>query len=488
MQSPRSLHELAQTIKAQTNLAYFSEYAFKDEENHIPNAPFHNEAYRRLQGIDDNGKIFRPPTRVLNLWPRGHAKSTCFSIKYPLWMLGRNPNLRFLIVTKTSSLADSLVLEIRSHIERNEKVRKVFPDLVAAREEKGVSDPWSGQRLFVKRDLIDKSLSVSGIGLHGSITGRRADVIIFDDLIDESDVVTPMQRQKVDTWVKKVVLPVLTPDGQVIWNATRWHPKDIYGSYLIENPQYEVSILKAINEVDGKEVALWPEMWSLKALKDMKDDIGSLMFECQYQNNATGLEGILFKEEWLSYYNPMAPEFLNKLESMVFVMGVDPAISEEPTADYTAITVLGIDPQTTDCYVMDIWRDRIDFPSQVRKIVEIFNDYAARGMPISKVGIESVAYQKALFRTTYVTGLPVVEVKTSASKIHRMYGLAPSFESGRIKFPDPEIARANWFDGFRSEYLSFPNGANDDQLDSLDFAFEIVGVASLKPAFGFGPP
>ena len=83
-------------------------------------------------------------------------------------------------------------------------------------------------------------------------------------------------------------------------------------------------------------------------------------------------------------------------------------------------------------------------------------------------------YREALSRTAFPTDLPVVEAETSANKINRMYGLAPNFENGRIEFPDPEIARSN--------------GANDDQVDSLVFAFEIVDVPSIRPAFGFGRP
>jgi hypothetical protein len=38
------------------------------------------------------------------------------------------------------------------------------------------------------------------------------------------------------------------------------------------------------------------------------------------------------------------------------------------------------------------------------------------------------------------------------------------------------------------EYLAFSNGVHDDQLDSLDLAFQVADVPMLKPAFAFGPP
>lgn len=484
------LHERAAVVKCRQDLAFFAEWAFEHLPERLPVPAFHVAAFRRLQ--------YEKPKRLLNLWPRHHAKTTCFGIVYPLWRLGIDPNLRFLIVTKTASLADSIVLELRTHIEINERVRQVFPGLIPTREEKGPDGgsaglqlPWSAERLFVKRSRIDKSPSVSGIGLHGSITGRRADVIIFDDLIDEADVGTEGARAKVETWVKKVVLPVLSPDGQVIWNATRWHPRDIYGTYLLENPLYKdnISILKAINvDEKGQERALWPEMWPLEKLREKREEIGSLLFECQYLNNPTPLEGILFKEEWLHYYSPLVPEFQRRLPDLVYVMGVDPAISESPTADYTAITTLGVDPETRECYVLEIWRGRIDFPTQVKTIQSKYEYMKSRGTPVTKIGVESTTYQKALARTTFLAGLPVSEIRPSDSKTHRMLGLSPSIENGRIRFPDPAVRRESWFESFKMEYLAFPNGAHDDQLDSLDLAFQVADVSKVVPAFAFGPP
>ena len=111
----------------------------------------------------------------------------------------------------------------------------------------------------------------------------------------------------------------------------------------------------------------------------------------------------------------------------------------------------------------------------------------SRGTPVAKIGVESVAYQKALARTTFLVGLPVSEIRPSGSKIHRMLGLSPSIENGRIRFPDRAVRRESWFESFKMEYLAFPNGAHDDQLDSLDFAFQVADIPTLKPAFAFGP-
>jgi predicted phage terminase large subunit-like protein len=106
--------------------------------------------------------------------------------------------------------------------------------------------------------------------------------------------------------------------------------------------------------------------------------------------------------------------------------------------------------------------------------------------PIVNIGIESTAYQRALAQTAFLAGLPVSEIRAPSSKVHRMYGLVPNIENKRIRFPDPAVRRDSWFDGFKMEYLAFPNGEHDDQLDSLYYAFQVADLSTKKSAFYFG--
>jgi len=39
---------------------------------------------------------------------------------------------------------------------------------------------------------------------------------------------------------------------------------------------------------------------------------------------------------------------------------------------------------------------------------------------------------------------------------------------------------------FKMEYLAFPYGEHDDQLDSLYYAFQVADVSSVKSEFFFG--
>ncbi len=84
----------------------------------------------------------------------------------------------------------------------------MFPGLEA-------STPWSDEELTFVNSRFDGEPSVIARGLGGSITGFRADVLIVDDLIDKTNVMTQAQRDKVNEFWDEIVVPTLNPDGRV---------------------------------------------------------------------------------------------------------------------------------------------------------------------------------------------------------------------------------------------------------------------------------
>jgi predicted phage terminase large subunit-like protein len=415
-------------------------------------------------------------------------------VKYVLWRIGRDPNLRVVVISRTGALAASINREVRRNIDNNERYRRVFPEIQA-------DSPWGDEAFQVKRKAIMKSPTFYGTGLEGSVTGIRGDLLILDDPFDLNEVRTEASREKVRSWIDSVTISILPPDGELVSIGTRWHEDDYWGTTLgksVENGgDWVCKVYRAIENYDDppeKWRVLWPERWSAEALEKRQRDVGSLMFRSLYQNDPYGLKGALFKEEWLTYYDPKIfaethPKYF------VFFMAVDPAISEDPEADQTAIVTIAFDLRTSDIYVINIWTGRINFPKQVKKIIEYAKRRRLPGFPfpkgvsITKIGIESVAYQKALYSSLYNKNLPVVEVKTGIrSKLERMLGLQPNFENGRIKFPKGNITY-NWIDKFMSEYLSYPRGKHDDILDSLEIAVkltqeEVFGESSMSKWIG----
>lgn len=66
-----------------------------------------------------------------------------------------------------------------------------------------------------------------GIGLGGSLTGKHADVIITDDIINLKDRVSRAERERTKA-IYQELQNVRNPGGRIINTGTPWHPEDAF--------------------------------------------------------------------------------------------------------------------------------------------------------------------------------------------------------------------------------------------------------------------
>jgi len=343
------------------------------------------------------------------------------------------------------------------------------------------------------------------VGLEGSITGIRADVIIVDDLVDQNNVMTDSQREKVNQFWDTVVMPTLNPDGRIFCVGTRWHAKDFYAR-LFEDPMYKdhtwMFPALALDEKgdykvgeDGKPISYWPERWPVEALLEIKERMGSLAFASQYQCDPSGYAGAIFNPDHLQYYDP-TKTLTHIWNNLDFIMAIDPNITDAPESDNTAIVTGAIDRKHGQIYVLDIFAKPLDFTGQLRELqrhgnriqMNVGNHKYEPEMKISKIGVEATAYQRSLQQSGYLLGLPVVEVKQhNVKKEIRIIRLQPHIESGRIRFPDPSIIKVPWWDAFFEEYFTYPKGRRDDRLDALEMLMSMVSESFGASGIPWGP-
>lgn len=436
----------------QQNLLLFTEWMG------YTNAAFHETWYNFLD--EEFSPLKHHPERLkkyLQLWPRGHGKTTAI-ILYILWLIGNYPNIHIQIVSKTASQSESLLSAIITTIEHSEPYRKLFGNLKPDQPIK-----WTAQQFIVKRNEISKNPTVKATGIFGATTGGRNDLIICDDLIDEENVRTRLQIEKAKTWFYKILYPTLYPWGGIIVIGTRYSYADLYASLIETWPH---SILKAIN---GNKV-LWPQYWPLSKLELRRKEIGSIIFNCQYQNDPTGMEGDLLKAEWLHPYLNEPPNALS------YYAGVDPALGE---GDLQAIATIAYDRKRNQAYLVDVWADKLPFPLFLRKIKEMHNNYH-----YSKIYVESNAFQKILVTLPELhQGLPISDTVTDRDKERRFIALSSHFESGRIQVNPTLLDNSEFF----NEWVQFPRGQYDDAVDSVELVVRnVITSAHKKTAWTFG--
>jgi len=486
----------AEVYEARTDLKVFSEICFNEP---YKNEGFHNEWYDIIQTQSvKSGCIIAP---------RNSAKSTSWAKKGALWLLGDNPDLRIVLVSRTSTLAQMNLAFIRLHIESNDRVHEVFPFRKINGKIYGLepSVPWGTEGITVKNNRMDGAPSIYAVGLGGSIAGIRADVILVDDLVDLNNVMTESQREKVNMFWDQTILPTLNPDGRIFAVGTRYHSKDFYARLLNDEMfKNNTSMFPAIKllksgeydlDEDGNMQSYWPTRWPVSKLLEMKERMGSLAFNSQYQCDPSGYAGQLFDPEHLHFYDPMKG-LLPIWGDLDFIMSVDPNITDDPSSDNTAIVTGAVDRKRGDVYILDIFAKPLDFVNQVKELMHygkrtqlLLGDHRFESeIKISKIGVEAVAYQRSLQQTGYLSGLPVVEIKQgNVKKDIRILGIQPHVENGRVKFPDPTKVNIPWWDAFYEEYCTFPRGRRDDRLDALEILLSMVSESFGVSGIPWGP-
>ncbi len=226
-----------------------------------------------------------------------------------------------------------------------------------------------------------------------------------------------------------------------------------------EGQEWAVCYDKAIRD-DGS--LSFPERLSEQFLKEMRKAQGSYIWTHQYQNEIIPSDDQDFKKEWLLYYQSVPKQ------TYTFAF-IDPAISLEASADYTAVVVVDVDTENT-WYVRVAKRQRITATQTIELIFKLATDFKCK-----MIGIETVAYQKALMhflsdemRKRKVT-IPIHAVNRGPdiSKGMRIRSLVPRFEWQRL------YLKPGLYD-LEDELNKFPRGSHDDLLDALASIEEIA--------------
>lgn len=491
MQNDPRLQQKVREYQAKKDLAFFAGYALG-----FDNAEHHVEWYDVLQdrlmsdpaGDWDSSLVPAPEghfnNRIMLMAPRSHAKSTCFTVNYPLWRIGNDPNVRILIVSAALSQSTSFLREIKSTMEKSTNYRKVFGDLFPA--DMMNAEKWTNTEIIVRRSATHKDPTVAVVGAGGAILSKRADLIICDDILSEENSRTVEQREKIREWFFTTLMPVLEPDGRIIVVGTAWNLEDLYHE-LMKAPGYKVrKRYQAITDEAKKEV-LWQERWSYETLMDLKADSGSVAFNKSYMNIAISDEDAVFKRDWIDaaktrgMYRSLIPAFdyaTWDLGRVTITMGVDLAISKKSGSDFTAFAVVA---ETKEGLKIPLWleEDKLS-PAETRtRIIELAERYNPE-----IIIVENNAYQESLrIDLAETTSLPIRGYTTGGEKFDQEIGinsLAVEFENGKWVLPySKEDGRTiRIVDRLAEGMLQFPSGHTRDILMALWFAN--TGLRQLK--------
>ena len=396
--------------------------------------------------------------------------NSTITVAYACWVVGNNRDTRVIIASRSASLAEEWMREI-DRILRNKDYIAVFGDLVPAPK----SGIWTAtEKVVAGRSRHATHLTFFAVGIGGQMAGRRADLCLADDVIDQKNAFSDIQRQHASDWFWKELEPVLEPQtGQQIVSATPWGSRDLYSEIISrwgELDDFEFLRVPALVG-DGDDVkSIWPERFPLEELL-RKRDVAPLEFASQYMCEPIDTTHSFLQEDWLRITTLSQEDISN----LVIYFGLDPAWSGTKRADYSAVVVAGVDPRGNRGYILDVVRRQLS-PSEFMEVVE---SMAQRWRPVM-INIEDNAAQKFI-REMYEqeSMLPVHGSKTKGNKTERFKAMSVHFTSGRFVLagyynesgdlkPLPELEPLVY------EWVTFPTSDHDDILDALEKALELA--------------
>lgn len=153
---------------------------------------------------------------------RGQAKSTITAI-YAVWRLIHNPALRVLILSAGGDLATDIARLCIRVIESMDILECMRPDMNA-----GDQTSTAGYDIHHSLKGIDKSASISCIGVTGNLQGKRADLLIADDIESAKNSQTALMRERLMHLTRDFTS--INQNGDIVYLGTPQSIDSIYGS------------------------------------------------------------------------------------------------------------------------------------------------------------------------------------------------------------------------------------------------------------------
>ncbi|MBL8773889.1 MAG: terminase family protein [Phenylobacterium sp.] len=450
----------------------------------VPTAAHHIELCGVLQAIDE-GRI----KRAMFFLPPGTAKSTYGSVLFPAWFLGRKRRRNVGVATYSADLARKLGRRMRA-VARQPAYREIFDAGVS--QESAAANEWA----------LDNGNEFMGNGILAGWTGNRLDGLVIDDPVKgRKDAESEAVRKSTVEAYQDDLLTRLKPNGWVLLIQTRWHEEDLAGSLLPDDYDgqtgwvkckdgeywYVVCIPAQAERADdplGRTVGayIWPEWFG----REGEENPGEAHFAPHktvartwaslYQQRPRPRDGTFFQKAWFKRYVPdQLPSALSRY------MTSDHAPGGMDDSDFTAVRVWGVDSEG-DLWLLDGFRHQATMDVTVDLIVGNERAAARPGPVQPDVTIRGLIRKHKPFawfpeddnNWKAVAGFVARRMREEgvSCRIEPMSphgqdkeAKAQAFQamaaSGRVWLPVGPMG-----DDVLDQYLRFPVGRNDDEVDA----------------------
>ena len=449
---------------------------YLDDEFELPPADYHKEMIDALDSVDDLNKY------LSIIGYRGSAKTTILEA-FALWSLINGKHNFIVYLRSTIDEAKMSLANIRGRIEGSKEIQKDFNIILEDEKSHDYREKWSESQITVGDcTIIARS---RGQKIRGAkFKKARIDLIIGDDLEDVKDADTKEKRKNNRTWFFTEVLPatkqgVLSDNVKVILLGNKVH-KDCLIMHYAKSPTVKAMEFWLYKK-DG--TISWPGLYPDEEAIEREhqkvliagEDMGPAIWAREYLGKDVDPEDMILVLSEIQYYDD---EWLQR-KPVTAGVGVDLAISQKQTADYTAM-VKGMDVKNDEgerklLIMKNNFEKRVGFADTIIKAVEI-DEIMPQG---TKWYVEKVAYQQSAIEIMEKNNLSVVPMTSTSDKRSRISSACFYVKNGRVLFPKTGA------ENVIANLVGFGIEEHDDLADAFaDLVLGIIKKSSGGITFG----
>jgi len=403
----------------------------------------------------------------VDLWARGHYKSTIKTFVLPLWRVINDPEDRQSIYSHTREQAIAFNMRIKNELENNDFLKATFDDVF-------YSDPLNQSPLHKNTAIIVKrkgnyneaTFEANGL-LKGMPTGKHYTFSNYDDLVTEKSVMNTEAKNLIEE--RFGLSRNLVAEREVATVSGTFYSHDDLYVKLSKNPLWKTRIYPGT--VDGRADGE-PVLWTREQMQRKRQEMGEYEFATQILLKPVPDAQIAFRREWLRFYDEM-PRVPMRVYMIVDPSG-DIKYNRYSTTDWCVVIILGID-QFNNRYVLDIVRDRLSLSQRWETVKRMALKWTPCVIGYEKYGMQAdLSYIDEKQREEGIILPPIKQIGGVTPKYVRIRKLVPYFEAGKIYLPrmlnyvDVEGNIRDMTKEFiEDEYDKFPKPIHDDMLDAL---------------------
>lgn len=397
--------------------------------------------------------------------PRGHAKTTVACFLNPIYTALNEPWAydHYLNIQATDDKALSINRTIKLEFEENLALKRLYGDVRGSR--------WTDQQFVIVVTRPGKSHEIvftsrsAGQSIRGiNYRNKRPCYIMVDDLYNEDDLNNPDSTDKKNGWFNGALMNARAKNRKscVHFLGTAVNNYDLFEKHkknakteATPGKRWKCRTFQAIKDWDAF-VVLWPDLNTFESLMQDREDMGSLIFAREMQNERWDEESAIVKRSWLLppdgtqgwEIDPEDLEFSHlpgKMRLVAVRIGNDPSIGQKTTNDFNGVALVYVGrvdgSKANSFYIIDLWNERLSMEKRAERLQGI-KDAQPPTRAISQCRIEGVAgFMDYVAFVRSKTNLPVREVKQVQDKITVLQNKSKHFENRRV-FISKRIAPA----------------------------------------------